>query len=170
MQKVFIRIIAVVVMLSVSTLGSCTKDDGSQPVTITLLLLGNRPSNGRAEAAIAEINTITAERIGAVLRTRYIEWSGWMNNYQLAMASGDRNLDLVISSTTWLFGWEIAQRGGFYPLTPELLQEYAPQTWAAVPEHHWELCTHNGNIWFIPENQYTQFTNHGAFWRGDWAL
>lgn len=142
---------------------------GDRPVTITLLLLGNRPTNGRADAAIAKINEITAERIGAVLRTRYIEWADWMNRYQLTIASGDPSIDLVISSTTWLFGWEIVQRGGFFPLTPQLLQENAPMTWAAIPQEHWDLVSRDGYIFFIPENQFTQFTNHGMFWRKDWA-
>ena len=148
---------------------SCRGSGSNRPVVITLLLLGNKPTNDRADAAIAEINKITAERIGAVLRTRYIEWADWQTRYQLAIASGDPSIDLVISSTTWLYGWEIVRRGGFYPLTPELLQENAPKTWAAVPPEHWDLVTDDGFIWFIPENQFSQFTNHGMYWRKDWA-
>ncbi|MDR3249438.1 MAG: ABC transporter substrate-binding protein, partial [Treponema sp.] len=56
-----------------------------------------------------------------------------------------------------------------YALTPELIQKNAPKTWAAIPQTHWDLCTENGNIWFIPEDQYSQFTNHGMYWRKDWA-
>ena len=163
----------VLIMLTILTLiavmiAACGKR-GAQPVTVTLLLLGNKPTNGRADAAIAEINKITAERIGAVLKTRYIEWADWQNQYQLAVASGDRGIDLVITATDWLYAWEIARRGGFYELTPELLQQYAPKTWAEIPPAHWELCGENGKIWFIPEDQYSQFTNHGMYWRKDWA-
>jgi ABC-type glycerol-3-phosphate transport system substrate-binding protein len=138
-------------------------------VPITFLLVGNKPTNGRAEAAIAEINKIAGPRIGVELRTEYVEWADWQNQYQLRMASGDPNLDLIVTATDWLYAWEIARKGGFYPLTPELLQANAPQTWAEIPQSHWDICTENGTIWFIPEDQYSQYTNHGMYWRKDWA-
>ncbi|MDR0639808.1 MAG: ABC transporter substrate-binding protein [Spirochaetaceae bacterium] len=136
---------------------------------VTMLLLGNKPTNGRADAAIAEINKIVGPRIGVELRTEYVEWADWQNQYQLRLASGDSGLDLVVTATDWLYAWEIARKGGFYPLTPELIRENATQTWAEIPQTHWDLCTENGAIWFIPEDQYSQYTNHGMFWRKDWA-
>jgi hypothetical protein len=138
-------------------------------VPITMLQLGNKPTNGRADAAIAEINKIVGPRIGVELRTEYVEWADWQNQYQLRLASGDHSLDMIVTATDWLYAWEIARKGGFYPLTPELLQENAPMTWAAIPQSHWDLCTENGKIWFIPEDEYSQYTNHGMFWRKDWA-
>ncbi|MDR3148140.1 MAG: ABC transporter substrate-binding protein [Treponema sp.] len=146
------------------------RDSGGGRVTpITMLLLGNKPTNGRADAAVAEINKIVGPRIGVELRTEYVEWADWQNQYQLRMASGDPNLDLIITATDWLYAWEISRRGGFYPLTPELLQKNAPKTWAAIPQSHWDICSENGKIWFIPEDQYSQYTNHGMYWRKDWA-
>ncbi|MDR2792648.1 MAG: ABC transporter substrate-binding protein [Treponema sp.] len=136
---------------------------------ITFLLLGNKPTNGRAEAAVAEINKIVGPRLGVELRTQYIEWADWQNQYQLALASGDPNLDLIVTATDWLYAWEIARKGGFYPLTPELIQKNAPLTWAEIPQSHWEFCSEGGKIWFIPEDQYSQYTNHGMYWRKDWA-
>jgi ABC-type glycerol-3-phosphate transport system substrate-binding protein len=162
--------VALPVFLLAVLLGfAACKGGDSKTTTVTLLLLGNKPTNGRADAAIAEINKITAERIGAVLQTRYVEWADWQNQYQLALASGDPNIDLVITATDWLYAWEIARKGGFYPLTPELLRQNAPKTWAAIPPAHWDLCTENGKIWFIPEDQFSQYTNHGMYWRLDWA-
>jgi hypothetical protein len=146
------------------------RDSGGGRITpITFLLLGNKPTNGRADAAIAEINKIVGPKIGVELRTEYVEWADWQNQYQLRLASGDPNLDLIVTATDWLYAWEIARKGGFYPLTPELIQKNAPQTWAEIPQSHWDLCTENGKIWFIPEDQYSQYTNHGMYWRKDWA-
>ncbi|MDR1444202.1 MAG: ABC transporter substrate-binding protein [Treponema sp.] len=146
------------------------RDGGAERVTpITFLILGNKPTNGRADAAIAEINKIAGPRIGVELRAQYIEWADWQNQYQLALASGDPNLDLIVTAADWLYAWEIARKGGFYPLTPELIQANAPRTWAEIPQSHWDICSENGKIWFIPEDQYSQYTNHGMFWRKDWA-
>jgi ABC-type glycerol-3-phosphate transport system substrate-binding protein len=157
------------VLVSVSAFANGQQGGGGRVTPITLLLLGNKPTNGRADAAIAEINKIAGPRIGVELKTQYIEWADWQNQYQLALASGDPNLDLVITATDWLYAWELSRKGGFYPLTPELLKANAPKTWAAIPQSNWDLCTDLGKIWFIPEDQYSQYTNHGMFWRGDWA-
>ncbi|MDR3167449.1 MAG: ABC transporter substrate-binding protein [Treponema sp.] len=174
-MKNVIKLAAAVLFITMVTGGLFAgggKEGGSagRVTPITFLLLGNKPTNGRAEAAVAEINKIVGPKIGVELRTQYIEWADWQNQYQLAMASGDPNLDLIVSATDWLYAWEIARKGGFYPLTPELLQKNAPQTWAEIPQSHWDICTENGTIWFIPEDQYSQYTNHGMYWRKDWAL
>ena len=52
-----------------------------------------------------------------------------------------------------------------------MLQENAPKTWAQVDaDGHWDLTKlADGQIYFMPEDNYTQYTNHGFFYRGDWA-
>jgi ABC-type glycerol-3-phosphate transport system substrate-binding protein len=169
MTKIFLAVLLMVVTAG-GLFAGARRDSGAGRLTpITFLLLGNKPTNGRADAAIAEINKIVGPRIGVELRTQYIEWADWQNQYQLALASGDPNLDLIVTATDWLYAWEIARRGGFYPLTPELIRANAPMTWAEIPQSHWDICTENGKIWFIPEDQYSQYTNHGMYWRTDWA-
>lgn len=142
--------------------------DTSKFVTITMLVLGNKPSNGRMEAALAAENEIYKEKINAELQLQYIEWTDWQTNYQLTLASGDGSIDLVGTATDWLYAWQLVQKGAFLPLDDTMLQAYAPSTYEAVGED-WDLCTLDGSIWFIPEDQYTQWTNHGIYYRGDWA-
>jgi ABC-type glycerol-3-phosphate transport system substrate-binding protein len=166
--KIFLTVLLVAAVTGGVFAGGRTSGSGGL-TPITFLLLGNKPTNGRADAAVAEINKIVGQRIGVELRTEYVEWADWQNQYQLRMASGDPNLDLIVTATDWLYAWEISRKGGFYPLTPELLQANAPRTWAEIPQSHWDLCTENGKIWFIPEDQYSQYTNHGMYWRKDWA-
>jgi ABC-type glycerol-3-phosphate transport system substrate-binding protein len=168
MKKRMLKTMVFTLLIAAMALGACKGKEGSAQ-TVTMLLLGNKPTNGRAEAAIAEVNKIVGPRIGVELRTNYIEWADWQNQYQLALASGDPNIDRVVTATDWLYAWEISRKGGFYALTPELIQKNAPKTWAAIPQAHWDLCTEGGKIWFIPEDQYSQFTNHGMYWRKDWA-
>ena len=52
-----------------------------------------------------------------------------------------------------------------------MLQANAPKTWAQVDaDGHWDLTKlPDGKIYFMPEDNYTQYTNHGFFYRGDWA-
>jgi hypothetical protein len=171
MKNVF-KMTAMTLLILAATAGLYAgggQSGGGRVTPITMLLLGNKPTNGRADAAIAEINKIVGPRIGVELRTQYIEWADWQNQYQLTLAGGDPNIDLVVTATDWLYAWEISRKGGFYPLTPELIQKNAPKTWAEIPAAHWDLCTEGGKIWFIPEDQYSQYTNHGMYWRKDWA-
>jgi ABC-type glycerol-3-phosphate transport system substrate-binding protein len=168
-KKFFLVALLIAVTAGGLFAGGSTDGGAGRTTPITMLLLGNKPTNGRADAAVAEINKIVGPRIGVELRTEYVEWADWQNQYQLRLASGDPNLDLIVTATDWLYAWEISRKGGFYPLTPELLQKNAPRTWAAIPQSHWDICTENGKIWFIPEDQYSQYTNHGMYWRKDWA-
>lgn len=152
-----------------SETSSESKIDTSEHVKLNFLVLGDKPTNGRMEAAIAEENKLLTEKVNAEIELQYIEWADWQSKYQLALASGDGSIDMIGTATDWLYAWPSVRKGAFLPLTEEMLSTYAPQTWAAVSKEDWNDCTLDGKIWFIPEDQYTQWTNHGMFYRGDWA-
>ncbi|GAK52522.1 extracellular solute-binding protein family 1 [Candidatus Moduliflexus flocculans] len=141
--------------------------DTSKFVTVTYVMLGNKPTNGQFEKVEAKWNAIFKERVNAHLELKWVEWADWQTKYNLLLASGEP-LDLITTATDWLDAWPNAQRGAFMNLD-ELLPVYAPQTWAEVPPEHWEQCKYNGKIVMIPEDHYTQWINHGIFYRGDWA-
>ena len=50
-----------------------------------------------------------------------------------------------------------------------MLKTYAPLTYAQVPAENWDKCKYNGEIYFLPEDHFTQWTNHGFMYRMDWA-
>jgi maltose-binding protein MalE len=143
--------------------------DTSEFQEITFLTLGNIPTNGRAEAILEELNVILKDKINASLKVQWVEWADWQTQYNLLLASGDSTLDLIGTATDWLNAWENVKKGSFMILSDEMLATYAPKTWAEVTPNHWDQCRYDGNIYFIPEDQYTQWTNHGFFYRGDWA-
>lgn len=143
--------------------------DTSSHEVINMLVLGNKPSNGRLEAMLTELNKVLTEKVNAELSMTYIEWADWQTQYNVQLLGGDSNMDLITTATDWLFAWENIQKGAFMELPEEMLQTYAPQTWAAVPEEHWNACKYNGEIYMVPEDNYVQYTNHGMFYRGDWA-
>ncbi|MBS4955862.1 ABC transporter substrate-binding protein [Clostridium sp.] len=149
------------------------KEDGtidtSKFVTIKLIVLGNKPTNGRIDAVLEKINEKLKEKINANLEMQYVEWADWQTQYNLLLASGDKSIDLITTATDWLDAWPNIKKGSFLPLTEEMLKTYTPQTYANVDADDWEQCSYNGDIYLIPENEYTQYTNHGVFYRGDWA-
>ncbi|GAA4783614.1 MULTISPECIES: extracellular solute-binding protein [Microbacterium] len=151
--------------------GSGDAGDGGEPTEITMLVLGDKPTNGRLEAMLEKLNERLVEQANATLDLYYVEWADWQTQYNVQLLSGDTNVDLITTATDWLFAWENAEKGAFLPLSEEMLQEYAPETWAQVDaDGHWDLTKlDDGQIYFIPEDNFTQWTNHGFFYRGDWA-
>lgn len=141
--------------------------DTSKFVKISYLVLGDKPKNGQFDKVLKEVNAIMKEKINAELEWKWIEWADWQTKYNLALASGEP-IDLITIGTDWLDTWGNAQRGAFMNLD-DLLPKYAPETWNSVPQEDWDQSKYNGKIVLIPENDYTQWVNHGFFYRGDWA-
>lgn len=143
------------------------KTDTSKFETITYVMLGNKPTNGQVEKVLDKINAIMKEKINAKLELKWVEWADYTTKYNLLLASGEP-VDLITTATDWLDAWPNAQKGAFLPLD-QLLPKYAPQTWKEVPPEDWDQTKYKNQIMMIPEDHYTQWVNHGFFYRGDWA-
>ncbi|WP_274653078.1 ABC transporter substrate-binding protein [Paenibacillus humicola] len=150
-----------------SNSGGDGKIDTSKFETITYVVLGDKPTNGQLEKVMAKVNAIMKQKINAELQFKWVEWADWQTKYNLLLASGEP-LDLITIGTDWLDTWGNAQRGAFLPLN-DLLPKYAPQTYAEIPKEDWEQSKYKDDIVLIPEDHYTQWVNHGFFYRGDWA-
>ncbi|WP_217428502.1 DUF3502 domain-containing protein [Microlunatus speluncae] len=155
-------------------LAACTApsdDNTGAPTKITMLVLGDKPTNGRLQKMLEKLNVALTQKANATLDLFYIEWADWQTQYNVQLLSGDPKIDLITTATDWLFAFENAQKGAFLGLDEEILKANAPKTWEGVAaKGNWEVCKlSDGQIYFIPEDNYTQWTNHGFFYRGDWA-
>lgn len=146
--------------------------DISEHVAITYMTTGDEPSGDALNTyndMMEKLNAILTEKVNAELETYFISWTDYLANYNLTLAQMDGSVDLVGTSSDWLDAWLNAKNGAFLELSEEMLQTYAPQTWANVPADHWELCKYEGEIYLMPEDNYAQWTNHGYIYRMDWA-
>lgn len=146
--------------------------DTSEHVKITYMTTGDKPSGEAAEnlqAMMDQLNAVLTEKVNAELDIYYIGWTDCLSNYNLTLAQMDGTVDLVGSSSDWLDAWPNTKNGAFLELSEDMLAKYAPATYASVSPEHWDLCRYNGNISFIPEDNYAQWTNHGWIYRMDWA-
>jgi ABC-type glycerol-3-phosphate transport system substrate-binding protein len=144
--------------------------DTSKHEVINMLVLGDKPTNGRLEAMLEKLNKALTEKANAELKFTYVEWADWQTQYNVQLLSGDDSLDIITTASDWLYAWENAQKGAFMPLSEDMLKTYAPKTYAQVnASGDWDICKYNNEIYFIPEDHYTQYTNHGMYYRGDWA-
>ena len=170
-MKKLIALMIALAMLSVMLPCIALADDAidtSKHVVITYMVTGDKPTN-KTDEVLGKINEILTEKVNAELQIKWIEWTNWTTNYNLALATQSGDIDLVGTATDWLDAWPNTQKGAFLALSEDMLKTYAPQTWAAVPQEHWDLCKYDGSIYLIPEDQYAQWTNHGFMYRGDWA-
>ncbi len=166
MKKLVALMLALVMCLAL--VPAMAEIDTSEHVVITYLVTGDIPTD-KTDEVLAKINAILTEKVNAELEIRWIEWTNWQTNYNLALATQSGDIDLIGTATDWLDAWPNTQKGAFLPLSEDMLKTYAPKTFEAVPADHWELCKYNGEIFMIPEDQYAQWTNHGFMYRGDWA-
>ncbi len=142
---------------------SATKDF----VTVDFHVMGDPPANGQFELVVAKMNDYLKGKINANIKFRWLGWTDWQTQYNLLVATGE-GMDLVTTASDWLDLWPNAQKGAWMPLD-DLLPKYAPLTYAEIPQKDWEQCKYQGKIVAFPENTYTQYVNHGFFYRGDWA-
>ena len=137
------------------------------------MTVGDAPSGEALDtlnAMLEELNAILTERVNAEIQMYYISWTDYLSNYNLTLARMDGSVDLVGTDTDWLDAWPNVQNGAFLELSEEMLQTYAPTTYAQVSEdNHWDQCRYEGEIYLIPEDNYAQWTNHGFIYRLDWA-
>lgn len=146
--------------------------DTSEHVVITYMTTGDAPSGDKLERyneMMEQLNAILTEKVNAELQTYFISWTDYLSNYNLTLAQMDGSVDLVGTASDWLDAWPNAKNGAFLELSEEMLQTYAPKTWASVPAENWDLCKYNGEIYLMPEDNYAQWTNHGFCYRLDWA-
>jgi len=112
---------------------------------------------------LVELNKLIKRDLNATLVVNWIGWGDFSTKYPLVLASGEP-IDLIYTSN-WAFFMPSASRGGFTRLN-ELLPQYAPKTFAEMPEPAITQATIDGNIFMLPMN-YDIINPHGWVVRGD---
>lgn len=144
-------------------------DYDEAPTVITYMTIGNKPINRRTEEVIDRLNEILVSKVNCKLDILYIAWEDYLQKYNDVLDSGRIDIDLIGTGSDWLDAWPNAFNGNFMPLNQDMLQSFCPRTFANVSREEWSKCTYDGDVYFIPENEYTQWTNHGFIYRGDIA-
>jgi len=166
------RVIAVVVMMiaiMAFNVTGCTKSGGgagadlSKPVTLKMYLLGDRSKD--FDLVYAEINKILKEKLNATVEVSFLSWAEHAQRYSLLFA-GQEDFDLIFTASGWAHYETTASMGGFYPLTENFLQTYAPDIWRTVPSMAWDQAKLGGNIYMVP-NYANEFGTDVYALRGD---
>jgi len=139
------------------------KADTSEYVELTMYLIGDRTPD--FDEVYAEINKILKEEVNATVNVKFLSWGEHDTKYSLLFSSGE-DFDLIFTASSWCHYEQTVALGGFYPLSEEFIQTYAPDIWAVVPEMAWDQAKIDGVIYMVP-NYTNEFGQDVFAVRGD---
>ena len=121
--------------------------DTSEEVVLKMFAVADAPLNQRlSDEYWPVLNDAVKEAVNATIDYTYASGNDYTNNYQLALASGEK-YDLM-HSANWLGYTDHANKGAFLALD-ELLPVYAPHIWEEFADL-WDSVRVNGKIYGIP--------------------
>ena len=86
MKKLFALFLACAMLLSLIPAMADSAIDTSEHVKIVYLVTGDKPTN-RTDEVLAKINELLTAKVNAELEFRWIEWTDWQTQYNLALAT-----------------------------------------------------------------------------------
>ena len=137
--------------------------DISEHVDLTMYLLGERTAD--FDEVYAEINKILEEKLNCSLTVQFLSWGEHDTKYSLLFSSEEK-FDLIFTASSWAHYEQTVSLGGFYELTEDFIQTYAPGIWEAVPEVAWDQAKIDGKVYMVPNYQ-TEFDQDVLAVRGD---
>ena len=137
-------------------------EEALEEVTLTMYLLGDRPVDN--DEVFAKINEKLKAEINATIDVKFMSWGEYEQKYPLIFASGEE-WDIIYTAD-WCFYNSQATKQGFYEITKEALETYAPMSAATMYPEAWEEAKVDGKVYMMPMN-YKEITSYVWIARGD---
>lgn len=137
--------------------------DISEHLDLTMYLIGDRTPD--FDEVYGKINEILEEKLNCSLSVEFLSWGDHDTKYSL-LFSGGEDFDLIFTASSWCHYEQTVALGGFYPLSEEFIQTYAPDIWEVVPEMAWNQAKIDGQIYMVPNYQ-NEFGQDVLAVRGD---
>lgn len=137
--------------------------DTSEHVDLKMYLIGERTPD--FDEVYGKINEILEEKLNCSLSVDFLSWGEHDTKYSLLFSSGEQ-FDLIFTASSWCHFEQTVALGGFYPLSEEFIQTYAPDIWKVVPEVAWDQARIDGQIYMVP-NYSNEFGQDVLAVRGD---
>lgn len=134
-----------------------------EPVEIVWYVKGAEPNH--YEEVMAAFNEKALADINMTLDLRFISDGDYNTKMQMAMAGGD-DWDLCFTAH-WSNNYAAAAgKGAYLELTPEMLQEYAPDVMATIPEFMWDGLKISGKLYGLLNYQ-VMYTEPGFMFNSE---
>ncbi len=138
------------------------KPDISKEVTLAMYLIGDRPVDN--DEVFAKINEKLKAEINATIDVKFMSWGEYEQKYPLIFASGE-DWDIIYTAD-WCFYNAQATKQGFWEITREDLETYAPMSAKTMYDAAWEQAKVDGKVYMLPMN-YKEITSYVYIARGD---
>ncbi|MCJ8010442.1 ABC transporter substrate-binding protein [Paenibacillus sp. KQZ6P-2] len=113
-------------------------------VTLTWYFPGNWPQ-AEQDKVFSEVNKVVKQKINATIDFKPISFGDYDQKMKVIIASGEP-YDLAFTSN-WINNYtQNVAKGAFLPLD-DLLAQYAPKSYAAIPKNFWDATRVNGKIY-----------------------
>ena len=137
--------------------------DVSEHVDLTMYLIGDRTAD--FDEVYGKINEILEEKLNCSISVEFLSWGEHDTKYSMLFSSKE-DFDLIFTASSWCHYEQTVALGGFYEMTPEFIQTYAPDIWNVVPEMAWSQAEIDGKIYMVPNYQ-NEFGQDVIAVRGD---
>lgn len=136
--------------------------DTSQEVVLTMYLICDKPAD--FDLVYEKINAELKEKINATLDVQFLSWAEYSDKYSLLFSTGEE-FDLIYTAN-WCYYSAVASKKGFYALTEDFLNTYAPDIVSIMPSEAWQQAKVDGNVYMVPNNC-VEFSTSCVAVRGD---
>lgn len=143
--------------------GAVGSTDTSEHVELKMYLLGDRTQD--FDEVYGKINEILEEKLNCSISVDFLSWGEHDTKYSLLFSSQE-DFDLIFTASSWAHYEQTVALGGFYPLSEEFIQTYAPDIWKVVPQVAWDQAKIDGQIYMVPNYQ-NEFAQDVIAARGD---
>lgn len=124
--------------------------DTSKEVALKMYLLGDKPAD--TNLIYEEVSKIMKEKINATISVEFLSWAEHDTKYSLLFSSGE-DFDLIFTAAGWGHYEQTVSKKGFYELSEDFIQAYAPQTWETMPQAAWDQSKIDGKVYMVPNYQ-----------------
>lgn len=132
-----------------STAATTAKPEELKQVTLKMFAIMDGPKNQElGDQFYKQLNEKLTEALHCTIELNYAAGNDYKNNYQLALASGEK-YDIMHAASGWLDYQKYALSGAFLKLD-DLIPQYAPYLAGKIDPKKWEAVKVNGAIYGVP--------------------
>lgn len=145
LSKIVSMLLALVMLLSMSSIAAAEDASALEPVTLEWYVLEqDKPDS---QLVFNAINAYLQEKINTTINFHFVEGTEYKQKISTILMSGQA-VDIVNSNDQIPYV-EYVKKGAFAPMD-ELLAQYAPETIAMIPEGYWDAMRVDGQVYGIP--------------------
>lgn len=133
-----------------------TSDDELPFLTLRALFVGDDPGDGELVYMDKLKELTTRDGLNCNMDIDYISWGDYPDSYLLQLASGEP-YDIIYFNNSMI---DECRNGAFREITMDEIEQYMPETYAAMPQEGWDITAVDGKIYYIPDYSGTV----GGYW------